>query len=197
MFVDTDTAVREYPELVKESTSAPSCLLPEDNKFGALNTAAWSAAGSVSLYVPKGVHVDIPLQAYFRINTPAMGQLERALHHRGGRRLLRALRGRLHRPRSGPRTTLARRHRRDHRRKARPRALHHRAEEAGRTTSTTSSPSVPTCARASTMESVDGNIGSRATMKYRACILAEPSRRHPPCPSASPARASTRTRARR
>ena len=75
IFVDTDTAVREYPELVKKyfGTVVP----PEDNKFGALNTAAWS--GGSFVYVPKGVHVDIPLQAYFRINTPAMGQFERTL----------------------------------------------------------------------------------------------------------------------
>jgi len=61
IFVDTDTAVREYPELVKKyfGTVVP----PEDNKFGALNTAAWS--GGSFVYVPKGVHVDIPLQAYF------------------------------------------------------------------------------------------------------------------------------------
>ena len=75
IFVDTDTAVREYPELVQKyfGTVVP----PEDNKFGALNTAAWS--GGSFVYVPKGVHVDIPLQAYFRINTPNMGQFERTL----------------------------------------------------------------------------------------------------------------------
>src|SRR5690606_26332952 len=68
IFVDTDTAVREYPELVKEyfGTVVP----PEDNKFSALNSAVWS--GGSFIYVPKGVHVDIPLQAYFRINTENM-----------------------------------------------------------------------------------------------------------------------------
>ena len=73
IFVDTDTAVREYPDLVRKyfGTVVP----PDDNKFGALNTAAWS--GGSFIYVPKGVHVDIPLQAYFRINTPNMGQFER------------------------------------------------------------------------------------------------------------------------
>ena len=75
IFVDTDTAVREYPDLVKKYFG--TVVSPEDNKFGALNTAAWS--GGSFVYVPKGVHVDIPLQAYFRINTPAMGQFERTL----------------------------------------------------------------------------------------------------------------------
>jgi Fe-S cluster assembly protein SufB len=75
IFVDTDTAVRDYPELVKKyfTTVIPA----DDNKFAALNTAAWS--GGSFVYVPKGVHVDIPLQAYFRINTPNMGQFERTL----------------------------------------------------------------------------------------------------------------------
>ena len=71
IFVDTDTAVREYPELVKEyfGTVVPA----GDNKFAALNTAVWS--GGSFIYVPKGVHVEIPLQAYFRINTENMGQI--------------------------------------------------------------------------------------------------------------------------
>ena len=75
IFVDTDTAVREYPELVQEcfGTVVPA----GDNKFAALNTAVWS--GGSFIYVPKGVHVEIPLQAYFRINTENMGQFERTL----------------------------------------------------------------------------------------------------------------------
>ena len=75
IFVDTDTAVREYPEIVKKYFG--KCIPSDDNKFSALNTAAWS--GGSFVYVPKGVHVDIPLQAYFRINTPNMGQFERTL----------------------------------------------------------------------------------------------------------------------
>ncbi|MDN6622965.1 MAG: Fe-S cluster assembly protein SufB, partial [Bifidobacterium crudilactis] len=66
IFLDTDTAVKEHPELVKKYFG--KVIPPDDNKFGALNTAAWS--GGSFVYVPKGVHVDIPLQAYFRINTP-------------------------------------------------------------------------------------------------------------------------------
>ncbi len=75
IFTDMDTAVREYPDIVKKyfGTVVP----PNDNKFAALNSAVWS--GGSFIYVPKGVHVDIPLQAYFRINTNNMGQFERTL----------------------------------------------------------------------------------------------------------------------
>ena len=75
IFVDTDTALRDYPELFKEYFGT---VIPAgDNKFSALNSAVWS--GGSFIYVPKGVHVDIPLQAYFRINTENMGQFERTL----------------------------------------------------------------------------------------------------------------------
>ena len=75
IFVDTDTALREYPELFAEYFG--SVIPAGDNKFAALNTAVWS--GGSFIYVPPGVHVDIPLQAYFRINTENMGQFERTL----------------------------------------------------------------------------------------------------------------------
>lgn len=69
IFVDTDTGLREYPELFKEYFGS---IIPiGDNKFSALNTAVWS--GGSFVYVPPGVHVEIPLQAYFRINTENMG----------------------------------------------------------------------------------------------------------------------------
>src|SRR3954466_1338413 len=75
IFMDTDTALREHPELFQEYFGT---VIPAgDNKFAALNTAVWS--GGSFVYVPKGVHVDIPLQAYFRINTENMGQFERTL----------------------------------------------------------------------------------------------------------------------
>jgi Fe-S cluster assembly protein SufB len=75
IFVDTDTGLREYPELFKEYFGT---VIPVgDNKFASLNTAVWS--GGSFIYVPKGVHVEIPLQAYFRINTENMGQFERTL----------------------------------------------------------------------------------------------------------------------
>lgn len=75
IFVDTDTALKKYPELFKEyfGTVVPA----GDNKFAALNTAVWS--GGSFIYVPPGVRVEIPLQAYFRINTENMGQFERTL----------------------------------------------------------------------------------------------------------------------
>ncbi|HEX6445069.1 MAG TPA: Fe-S cluster assembly protein SufB [Streptosporangiales bacterium] len=75
IFLDTDTALREHPELFKEYFG--TVIPPGDNKFAALNTAVWS--GGSFIYVPKGVHVEIPLQAYFRINTENMGQFERTL----------------------------------------------------------------------------------------------------------------------
>ena len=75
IFVDTDTGLREYPELFQEYFA--SVIPVGDNKFASLNTAVWS--GGSFIYVPKGVHVEIPLQAYFRINTENMGQFERTL----------------------------------------------------------------------------------------------------------------------
>jgi len=75
IFVDTDTAVREYPDLVKEYFG--TVIPPHDNKFAALNSAVWS--GGSFVYVPPGVHVEIPLQAYFRINAKNAGQFERTL----------------------------------------------------------------------------------------------------------------------
>jgi Fe-S cluster assembly protein SufB len=75
IFLDTDTGLREHPEIFKEYFG--SVIPVGDNKFAALNTAVWS--GGSFIYVPKGVHVEIPLQAYFRINTENMGQFERTL----------------------------------------------------------------------------------------------------------------------
>jgi len=75
IFLDTDTALKEHPELFREYYGS---VIPHgDNKFSALNGAVWS--GGSFIYVPKGVHVEIPLQAYFRINTENMGQFERTL----------------------------------------------------------------------------------------------------------------------
>ena len=75
IFLDTDTALKEHPEIFQEYFG--SVIPSGDNKFAALNTAVWS--GGSFIYVPKGVHVEIPLQAYFRINTENMGQFERTL----------------------------------------------------------------------------------------------------------------------
>ncbi|MGI8753077.1 MAG: Fe-S cluster assembly protein SufB [Acidimicrobiales bacterium] len=75
LFCDMDTAMREYPDLVKQyfGTVIPA----NDNKFASLNTATWS--GGSFIYVPPGVKVEMPLQAYFRINSENMGQFERTL----------------------------------------------------------------------------------------------------------------------
>lgn len=75
IFKDTDTALKEHPDFFKEYFG--SVIPPNDNKFAALNSAVWS--GGSFIYVPKGVEVTIPLQAYFRINAANMGQFERTL----------------------------------------------------------------------------------------------------------------------
>ena len=75
LFLGTDQALREHPEIVKQHFA--TVIPANDNKFAALNTAVWS--GGSFIYVPPGVEVDIPLQAYFRINTEDMGQFERTL----------------------------------------------------------------------------------------------------------------------
>jgi Fe-S cluster assembly protein SufB len=75
LFTDMDSALRDYPDIVKEHFG--TIIPPNDNKFAALNSAVWS--GGSFIYVPPGVHVDIPLQAYFRINAENMGQFERTL----------------------------------------------------------------------------------------------------------------------
>src|SRR5262249_21555283 len=75
IFLDTDTGLREHGDIFKQYFST---VIPAgDNKFSALNTAVWS--GGSFIYVPPGVHVEVPLQAYFRINTENMGQFERTL----------------------------------------------------------------------------------------------------------------------
>src|ERR1039457_2791371 len=75
VFTDMDTAVRDYPDIVQRYLG--TVIPPGDNKFAALNSAVWS--GGSFIYVPKNVKVEIPLQAYFRINTENMGQFERTL----------------------------------------------------------------------------------------------------------------------
>ena len=75
IFLDMDSGLREYPDIVKEYFG--TIIPPADNKFSALNSAVWS--GGSFIYVPKNTNVEIPLQAYFRINTENMGQFERTL----------------------------------------------------------------------------------------------------------------------
>lgn len=75
IYVDTDTALKQYPELFKQYFG--SVVSADDNKYAALNSAVWS--GGSFIYVPKGVKVNKPLQSYFRINSERMGQFERTL----------------------------------------------------------------------------------------------------------------------
>jgi len=75
LFLDTDAALIEHPELFRKYFG--KIIPPEDNKFAALNSAVWS--GGSFIYVPPGVHIDMPLQAYFRINAENIGQFERTL----------------------------------------------------------------------------------------------------------------------
>ncbi len=75
LFTDTDSALREHPELLREYFG--KVIPTSDNKFASLNSAVWS--GGSFIYIPPGVHIDFPLQAYFRINAESMGQFERTL----------------------------------------------------------------------------------------------------------------------
>ena len=75
LFTDTDSAVREHPAILREYFG--KIIPPGDNKFAALNSAVWS--GGSFIYVPPGVKIEFPLQAYFRINSENMGQFERTL----------------------------------------------------------------------------------------------------------------------
>jgi Fe-S cluster assembly protein SufB len=75
IFTDIDTAIKQYPELVKKYFA--KLVPPDDNKFAALNSATFS--GGTFIYIPKGVKLEKQLQAYFRINTKSIGQFERTL----------------------------------------------------------------------------------------------------------------------
>ena len=92
IFVSIEDGLRQHPDLFREYFGT---VIPiEDNKFAALNGAVWS--GGSFIYVPPGVKIDLPLQAYFRLNAANIGQFERTLDHRRRRRA-DPLRGRLHR----------------------------------------------------------------------------------------------------
>ena len=136
LFNDMDNALREYPEIVQQYFG--TVIPPGDNKFAALNSAVWS--GGSFIYVPPGVHVDMPLQAYFRINARERRPVRAHADHRR-RGFVGALRrgllgaGVLHR-------LAALRGGRAHR-QARARASATRRSRTGRRTSTTSSPSAP------------------------------------------------------
>ena len=166
IFVDTDTALRDYPELFKEYFGT---VIPAgDNKFSALNSAVWS--GGSFIYVPKGVHVDIPLQAYFRINTENMGQFERTLIIVDEDAYVHYVEG-----------CTAPIYKSDSLHSAVVEIIVKKGGRCRYTTIQNWSSNVYNLVtkrtkveEGGTMEWVDGNIGSKATMKYPACILAEP-----------------------
>src|SRR5579862_7967793 len=166
LFCDMDTALREYPELVRRYMG--TIVPPGDNKFAALNSAVWS--GGSFIYVPPGVKCDLPLQAYFRINSQNAGQFERTLIIAEEGSQVHYIEGC-----SAPMYTTD--------------ALHSAvveliAKPSARITYTTIqnwSPNVYNLvtkrARAEAeahVEWVDGNIGSRLTMKYPSVVMVGP-----------------------
>src|SRR6266480_3406856 len=169
IFTDMDTALRLYPDLVKEHFGS---IIPyTDNKFAALNSAVWS--GGSFVYVPEGVRVEIPLQAYFRINAQNMGQFERTL-------IIAAPGSYVHYVEGCTAPTYA------------SDSLHSavveiKVMEGARVRYTTIqnwSKNVYNLVtkraavyRDATMEWVDGNLGSKVTMKYPAVLLMEPGAR--------------------
>ena len=163
IFLDTDTALKEHPELFKEYFAT---VIPVgDNKFAALNTSVWS--GGSFIYVPKGVHVDIPLQAYFRINTENMGQFERTLIIADEDSYIHYVEG-----------CTAPIYKSDSLHSAVVEIIVKKGARVRYTTIQNWSNNVynlvtkrATCAEGATMEWVDGNIGSKVTMKYPAIFL--------------------------
>src|SRR6201996_6856436 len=163
LFLDTDTALREQPELFQEYFGT---VIPVgDNKFAALNTSVWS--GGSFIYVPKGVHVDIPLQAYFRINTENMGQFERTLIIVDEDAYVHYVEG-----------CTAPIYSSDSLHSAVVEIIVKKGGRCRYTTIQNWSNNVynlvtkrATCEAGATMEWVDGNIGSKVTMKYPAIYL--------------------------
>ena len=163
LFLDTDTALREHPEIFKEYFTT---IIPVgDNKFSALNSAVWS--GGSFIYVPQGVHVDIPLQAYFRINTENMGQFERTLIIADEGSYVHYVEG-----------CTAPIYSSDSLHSAVVEIVVKKNARVRYTTIQNWSNNVynlvtkrATCEEGATMEWVDGNIGSKITMKYPAVYL--------------------------
>jgi Fe-S cluster assembly protein SufB len=166
IFLDTDSALKQHPELFKEYFGT---VIPVgDNKFAALNTSVWS--GGSFIYVPKGVHVDIPLQAYFRINTENMGQFERTLIIADEDSYIHYVEG-----------CTAPIYSSDSLHSAVVEIIVKKGARVRYTTIQNWSNNVynlvtkrATCAEGATMEWIDGNIGSKVTMKYPAVFLMGP-----------------------
>lgn len=166
IFLDTDTGLKEHPEIFKEYFG--SVIPVGDNKFAALNTAVWS--GGSFIYVPKGVHVEIPLQAYFRINTENMGQFERTLIIADEDSYVHYVEG-----------CTAPIYSSDSLHSAVVEIIVKKNARVRYTTIQNWSNNVynlvtkrATCAEGATMEWIDGNIGSKVTMKYPAVFLMGP-----------------------
>ena len=163
LFLDTDTALREHEDLFREYFGT---VIPVgDNKFASLNTAVWS--GGSFIYVPKGVQIDIPLQAYFRINTENMGQFERTLIIVDEGAYVRYVEG-----------CTAPVYSSDSLHSAVVEIVVKKGARCRYTTIQNWSNNVynlvtkrATAAEGATMEWVDGNIGSKVTMKYPAIWL--------------------------
>jgi len=163
IFLDTDTGLKEHPEIFQEYFG--SVIPAGDNKFSALNTAVWS--GGSFVYVPPGVHVRIPLQAYFRINTANMGQFERTLIIADEGSYVHYIEG-----------CTAPIYKSDSLHAAVVEIVVKKDARVRYSTIQNWSTNVynlvtkrATCAEGATMEWVDGNIGSKTTMKYPAVWL--------------------------
>jgi len=169
IFTDTDSALRDHPELFREHFG--TVIPPADNKFAALNSAVWS--GGSFIYVPKGVKIEFPLQAYFRINSENMGQFERTLIIVDEGASVHYVEGC-----TAPTYSSESLH------SAVVEIIVKRGARCRYTTIQNWSPNVYNLVtkRAmaygdSLMEWVDGNLGSRRTMKYPAIYLMEPGAR--------------------
>ncbi len=163
IFLDTDTGLKQHEDIFKEYFGT---VIPVgDNKFAALNTSVWS--GGSFIYVPKGVHVEIPLQAYFRINTENMGQFERTLIIVDEDAYVHYVEG-----------CTAPIYSSDSLHSAVVEIIVKKNARCRYTTIQNWSNNVynlvtkrATCAEGATMEWIDGNIGSKVTMKYPAVWL--------------------------
>src|ERR687893_40873 len=163
VFMDMDGGLREHEDLVREYFG--TIIPPDDNKFSALNSAVWS--GGSFIYVPPGVHVDIPLQAYFRINTENMGQFERTLIIVDEGAYVHYVEG-----------CTAPIYKSDSLHSAVVEIIVKKNARCRYTTIQNWSNNVynlvtkrATCEEGATMEWIDGNIGSKVTMKYPAVYM--------------------------
>ncbi len=166
IFLDTGTALATYPELFKKYFA--SVISMHDNKFAALNSAVWS--GGSFVYVPSGVHIDMPLQAYFRINAQSMGQFERTLIIAEPRSFVHYVEGC-----SAPVYQTSSLH------SAVVELIAHEKAHVRYTTIQNWSQNVynlvtkrAVACKDARIEWIDGNFGSKVTMKYPAIILKEP-----------------------